>query len=261
MPIYLQKLQHYVELITFWQTKFNLVSKNSVTNIWERHILDSLQLLKFITPITPINLSAIPTSSTSPTNCVAYISGDTSPVFTTNINANNPSVVSGKIIFDLGSGAGFPSVVLAIMDSQNTYYAIESNSKKCVFLQYVKRELKLDNFIVVNTRIENFILQQQVSPSVATQDYQALKINESKVVSHPLKAHIVISRALTGLKELLQYTEALLLPKGYGVFPKGASWQQELNSLSTQQQQIFTITPYNNLFATGGKVIICHAKQ
>ncbi|XWO14132.1 Ribosomal RNA small subunit methyltransferase G [Candidatus Hepatincola sp. Pdp] len=247
MPIYLQKLQHYVELITFWQTKFNLVSKNSVNSIWERHILDSLQLLKFITP-----LATIPTPTTS---------SITTTTSSSTTNAANPSVVSGKIIFDLGSGAGFPSVVLAIMDSQNTYYAIESNSKKCVFLQYVKRELKLDNFIVVNTRIENFILQPQVSPSVATQNYQALTMNESKVASHHLKAHIVISRALTGLQELLQYTEALLLPKGYGIFPKGASWQQELNSLSTQQQKLFTITPYNNLFATGGKVIICQAKQ
>jgi 16S rRNA (guanine527-N7)-methyltransferase len=59
------------------------------------------------------------------------------------------------IIVDFGSGAGFPSVILAIAGYKIT--AVESVGKKTLFLKEVKRQLGLDNLTIVCDRIENCI--------------------------------------------------------------------------------------------------------
>ena len=58
-------------------------------------------------------------------------------------------------IIDLGSGAGFPAVVLAVLGWRVT--ATESIGKKVSFLNAVKQELDLDNLTVYHGRIEDFI--------------------------------------------------------------------------------------------------------
>jgi len=57
-------------------------------------------------------------------------------------------------VIDLGSGAGFPGVVLAILGWHVT--CIESIGKKVAFLNAVRSELKLDNLEVYHGRVENF---------------------------------------------------------------------------------------------------------
>ena len=44
----LEKLKTYLNLIKIWQKKFNLISQKSFKSIWERHFLDSYQILKLI---------------------------------------------------------------------------------------------------------------------------------------------------------------------------------------------------------------------
>lgn len=63
-------------------------------------------------------------------------------------------------IIDLGSGAGFPGVVLAILGWNVT--CIESIGKKTNFLTTLKQELNLPNLTIVNNRIENFLSQTPV---------------------------------------------------------------------------------------------------
>ncbi len=58
-------------------------------------------------------------------------------------------------IIDLGSGAGFPSIVLAILGWQ--VVAIESIGKKALFLQEVKTKLNLENLTIINDRVENYL--------------------------------------------------------------------------------------------------------
>ena len=58
-------------------------------------------------------------------------------------------------IVDLGSGAGFPGVVLAILGWHVT--CIESIGKKVSFLSAVKSELGLDNLTICHGRVENFV--------------------------------------------------------------------------------------------------------
>ena len=58
-------------------------------------------------------------------------------------------------IIDLGSGAGFPGAVLAILGWDVT--CIESIGKKAKFLSELKQRLDLKNLTIVNDRIENFL--------------------------------------------------------------------------------------------------------
>ena len=58
-----------------------------------------------------------------------------------------------KTVLDLGSGAGFPAAVLAILGYK--VIAIESVGKKCRFLEAVKGELDLKNLEIINDRVEN----------------------------------------------------------------------------------------------------------
>jgi 16S rRNA (guanine527-N7)-methyltransferase len=105
----LYKLSEYVEILLKWNSKINLISKNSENDIWIRHILDSVQIEKFIK--------------------------------------------KNQKILDVGSGAGFPGIVLGIMGFTNVTL-IDSDQRKCSFLLEVIRLLKLD-VVVINDRIEN----------------------------------------------------------------------------------------------------------
>lgn len=60
-------------------------------------------------------------------------------------------------IADLGSGAGFPGVVLAIMGWRVT--CIESIGKKAAFLSALKQDLDLPNLTVYHGRVEDFVRQ------------------------------------------------------------------------------------------------------
>ena len=64
-------------------------------------------------------------------------------------------------IIDLGSGAGFPGVVLAIMGWNVT--CTESIRKKANFLSELKKELDLPNLTIINDRIENFLSKTPVN--------------------------------------------------------------------------------------------------
>ncbi len=66
-------------------------------------------------------------------------------------------------VIDLGSGAGFPGVVLAILGWNVT--CIESIGKKVSFLSAVKDELKLDNLTIYHGRVEDFVRQMPAKTS------------------------------------------------------------------------------------------------
>jgi len=60
------------------------------------------------------------------------------------------------LLLDVGSGAGLPGIVIAIMRSNTNVFTIDSVGKKCRFMQTVKTELSLDNLTVINDRVESF---------------------------------------------------------------------------------------------------------
>ena len=105
---------------------------------------------------------------------------------------------------DLGSGGGFPGLVIAILARELRpelkVVLVESDQRKSAFLSTVIRETG-------------------VSAIVETQRIETLT---------PLAADIISARALAELPQLLTFATRHLHPKGIALFQKGASWQKEL---------------------------------
>jgi 16S rRNA (guanine527-N7)-methyltransferase len=105
---------------------------------------------------------------------------------------------------DLGSGGGFPGLVVAILAKDHGQEAeftlVESDQRKCTFLRTASRELEL-GVNVVSKRIEAI-------PSLA--------------------ADVVSARALADLSKLLWYVQLHMAPGGTALLPKGQNWKSEL---------------------------------
>jgi len=155
-------LKEYVKLLKKWNNSINLVSRNSVSNIWSRHILDSAQLGDYLK-------------------------------------------LDIKNWVDLGSGAGFPGLVIAILArdkfSGMQIMLIESDKRKCVFLGEVARVLDL-NVKIISDRIENCSY---------------------------LNADIISARALAPMKKLLAYFDLHGKKDCKGLFLKGKNIKSELD--------------------------------
>ena len=108
-------------------------------------------------------------------------------------------------ILDVGSGAGFPGLVLAALCDAELHL-VESDQKKAVFLQTVIRETGV-RAVVHNRRIESL---------------------------PPIGADIVTARALASLERLLELLEAQLVPGMRCLFLKGARAEAELAALDTR---------------------------
>jgi 16S rRNA (guanine527-N7)-methyltransferase len=63
----------------------------------------------------------------------------------------------GQALCDVGSGAGFPGVVVSILKPLVKIDLVESRQRRCAFLREVKRQLQLDNITIHTTRIESMV--------------------------------------------------------------------------------------------------------
>lgn len=183
----ISKLKAYETMVKEWNNKFNLVSKSSVENLWNRHIIDSIQLIQFIRP-TDVSL------------------------------------------YDFGSGAGFPAIVLAIISEQIfpnlTINLVESIGKKIKFLTAVKEELNLKNINIWHERIEN------------------LKISNVDIIS---------SRALAALPKLLEYAHPYCNKNTRLIFPKGENWENEV--AQAKQQWFFEYETIQSITDNTGHIL------
>ena len=57
-------------------------------------------------------------------------------------------------VLDLGSGGGFPGIILAILKPDCEIHLLEKSQKKCYFLNKIKDNLKLKNVSVLKTKID-----------------------------------------------------------------------------------------------------------
>ena len=116
--------------------------------------------------------------------------------------------ISGSegIWLDVGSGGGLPGIVLAIIRKHEASgvktVLIESDLRKATFLRAVSREL----------------------------DLRAEVISERIEAADPVGASVISARALGPLEALLGFAERHLAPGGHAVFPKGETWQKEVDN-------------------------------
>ena len=109
-----------------------------------------------------------------------------------------------EVMYDFGSGAGFPGMVLAIMANEKMprlqVNLVESTTKKTLYLNAVREQLGV-RVNVLNDRIEKL-------PTA--------------------KADVITSRALASLNELLGYAVRFCKPETVCIFPKGKKYAEEL---------------------------------
>ena len=74
-----------------------------------------------------------------------------------------PHLPDVKTLADIGSGAGLPALIIAIMRPEMTVYAVESNNKKSAFIRQAATALHLPNVTVVSERVESWQPEQPVN--------------------------------------------------------------------------------------------------
>ena len=69
--------------------------------------------------------------------------------------------IKGATLLDVGSGAGLPGMVLAILSPALEVTSVESRNKKAQFQMFAANKLKLKNFTVENVRIEDYVPKEK----------------------------------------------------------------------------------------------------
>ena len=121
--------------------------------------------------------------------------------------------IQNQSICDLGTGAGFPGLVLAICFPNAKLTLIESNGKKCNFLSIVKDRLSLENVTIINVRVEEY-------------DKEHREVYD-----------IVTARAVAPLKHLLEYGVPLVKVDGYFIAMK-ANVDEEIKNLENYYNKL-----------------------
>jgi 16S rRNA (guanine527-N7)-methyltransferase len=152
----LARLEAYAALLNQWSVRINLVGRDTLADLWRRHILDSAQLYRYV-PATTRNL------------------------------------------IDLGSGAGLPGLILAVLGVPGVEL-VEADSRKSAFLREAAR--------ITGTEV-----------AIRPCRIQAVR-------PHPVD--VVTARACAPLDRLLDLAAPFLAPETVCLFPKGERFAAEL---------------------------------
>jgi len=152
----LARLEAYAELLTRWSARINLVGRDTLPDLWRRHILDSAQLYRFV-----------------------------------------PG--SAQSLIDLGSGAGLPGLILAILGIPGAEL-VEADSRKAAFLREAAR--------VTGAEVAIRSCRIQAMPP------------------HPVD--VITARACAPLDRLVDMAAPFLAPDTVCLFPKGERHNEEL---------------------------------
>lgn len=167
----LERLEAYTALLGAWNARINLVGRNTMGDLWRRHILDSAQLF----PLLPART---------------------------------------RILVDLGSGAGLPGLILAIMGVEEVHL-IESDLRKVAFLREALR--------VTGT---NAALHPERIEDVA-----------------PLYADAITTRALAPLDQLIDISSKFRGKRTVSLFLKGESARDELTIAQARWHMRSSVVP------------------
>jgi 16S rRNA (guanine527-N7)-methyltransferase len=140
--------------------------------------------------------------------------------------------VQVKNILDVGSGAGFPGIVLAITKPELKVTVMDSVNKKTTFMQQVKSELSLMNLDVLNSRVE---------------DYQPTTLFEA-----------VTSRAFSNLKNMMSLTQHTLQKEGVWLAMKSKDVKQEVEAFEKNQ---YTLIPLEVPFINAERYLVISKKD
>ena len=150
----------------------NLISRPSEAQVWQRHIADSAQLLRFV-----------------------------------------PRETSGAWL-DLGTGAGFPGLVIAAIEPEREVVLVESRARRVEWLERMTEKLALPLCRVEGKRLE---------------------------LVEPFPARVISARAFAPLPKLLKLSAPFSTKATTYLLPKGRSAAQELESIPAKIRRMFHV--------------------
>ncbi len=181
----LYKLEIFCREVIQYNQKFNLISKSTENNIWDRHVLDSAQLVKYIDFTKPSSLA------------------------------------------DLGTGAGFPGIVLAIFNKNPDFH------------------VKLYDKSRVKTK---FLINLCEKVSIKADIYQDSYIN------HEIDSNYVVSRAFKKLDEHIRISREIIKFSHKLIILKGKSAEDEIKLLSKNFNSSYSLK--NSITSPESKIVI-----
>jgi len=126
----------------------------------------------------------------------------------------------GKItVADIGSGAGFPGIPIKIMRPEIEMYLIEPSRKKSAFLRHIIRRLELKQIEVIEKRIEEIKVNQELAQPV----------------------DIALTRALFSIRDFIKKARSIVREGGILILNKGPRVQEELKLLKDIKYEILTL--------------------
>ncbi|GBF22783.1 16S rRNA (guanine527-N7)-methyltransferase [Candidatus Gastranaerophilus sp. (ex Termes propinquus)] len=176
-PLVHDKLERWEKLFREFNSHTNLMSKGDVEKLFEKHVFDSLALVK----------------------CPAFKPYE--PLTT----------------LDIGTGGGFPSVILAICFENVHVTAADSIVKKINFLNLIKKEFDLKNLVPIASRVEDL---------------------------PPQNVDFILSRATARLSKLVELSKKHMRPGTKLLLHKAKTAQEELLELGNlgKRAKIFNYT-------------------
>ncbi len=186
----LYKLDTFCKEVISYNQKFNLISKSTIENIWDRHVLDSAQLVKFIDFKDEFSLS------------------------------------------DLGTGAGFPGIVLAIFNKNPKFHVklYEKSRVKTKFLISICDKLK-------------------IKANIYDDDYR----------THNIDSNYVVSRAFKKLEEHIRISREIIKVSHKLIILKGKKAEQEIKELNNNFNYSYSLE--KSITSPDSKIVIVDIKK
>ena len=125
---------------------------------------------------------------------------------------------------DIGTGAGYPGLILAMALRDVKSYLIEPRIKRVSFLNFVKASLKLDNLTILCNRVEEV---------------------------KDLQVDLITSRAVTNTSLLLDITKNIKKDNSSYLFYKGSMLEDEIEIVKINNYKVVNRKDRNYLYIKG----------
>jgi len=174
----LDKLSILQEELLKFNKKYNLISRNTEAHIWDRHILDSAQIVKYI------------------------------------------RFEDEKSLSDLGSGAGFPGLIIAIFNQNKEFHVklYEKSNIKCDFLENIKNKLNIEFDILGRYQDEEITSEYVVCRAfkkleeILRISREIIKVNHKLIILKGKNAELEINKLLQPLEFMYKLEKSITDP-------------------------------------------------
>ncbi|MBP5972272.1 16S rRNA (guanine(527)-N(7))-methyltransferase RsmG [Brasilonema sp. CT11] len=199
------QFQQLYEFILEGNNQFNLTRITDPQEFWEKHLWDSLR------GIAPILKDG----------GVGGVEGE-------NTSLSSPTSSTPLSVIDIGTGAGFPGIAVAIAVANSTVTLLDSTRKKIAFLEETRAALDLTNVITLTGRVEEVGQQPQ----------------------HRQNYDVALVRAVGTASVCAEYALPLLKQGGLAVIYRGNWTEEETKALENAVDQLGGVIELVDKFTT-----------